>query len=162
MRKMLKTRTYKNKQTRFLLSQMRKSLQLSHIHVYSLIKCREYSDNCCIFMNADCLLLTLTIGTLGRLCFPCCPSDNWPIDNPPSCPGLHDLRIACLNTYYNMKAISFHYNITKPIIGLGDGDSDLHRYDWQVNTIDGPTKLVRQDAILGGLSIGQLAGHWAA
>ena len=25
----------------------------------------------------------------------------------------------------------------------------------QVNTIDGPTKLVRQDAILGGLSIGQ-------
>jgi len=25
-----------------------------------------------------------------------------------------------------------------------------------VNTIDGPTKLVRQDAILGGLSIGQL------
>ena len=34
------------------------------------------------------------------------------IDSPPSCPGLHDLRIACLNTYYNMKAISFHYNIT--------------------------------------------------
>jgi len=30
------------------------------------------------------------------------------------------------------------------------------RHDWQVNTIDGPTKLVRQDAILGGLSIGQL------
>jgi len=28
--------------------------------------------------------------------------------------------------------------------------------DWQVNTIDGPTKLVRQDASLGGLSIGQL------
>jgi len=28
--------------------------------------------------------------------------------------------------------------------------------DWQVNTIDGPTKLVRQDAILGELSIGQL------
>jgi len=26
-------------------------------------------------------------------------------------------------------------------------------HDWQVNTIDGPTKLVRQDAILGGLSI---------
>jgi len=25
-----------------------------------------------------------------------------------------------------------------------------------VNTIDGPTKLVRQDAILGGLSIGQI------
>ena len=25
-----------------------------------------------------------------------------------------------------------------------------------MNTIDGPTKLVRQDAILGGLSIGQL------
>ena len=43
-----------------------------------------------------------------------------------------------------------------PIIGLGDVDSDLHRRDWQVNTIDGPTKLVRQDAILGGLSIGQL------
>jgi len=36
------------------------------------------------------------------------------------------------------------------------GDSDLHRHDWQVNTIDGPAKLVRQDAILGGLSIGQL------
>jgi len=36
----------------------------------------------------------------------------WPIDRPPSCPGLHDLRIACLNTYYNMKAISLHYNIT--------------------------------------------------
>jgi len=27
-----------------------------------------------------------------------------------------------------------------------------------VNRIDGPTKLVRQDAILGGLSIGQLQG----
>jgi len=26
-----------------------------------------------------------------------------------------------------------------------------------MNTIDGPTKLVRQDAILGGLSIGQLS-----
>jgi len=26
-----------------------------------------------------------------------------------------------------------------------------------VNTIDGPTKLVRQDAILGGLSIGQFS-----
>ena len=41
--------------------------------------------------------------------------------------------------------------------GLGDGDSDLNKQDWQVNTIDGPTKLVCQDAILGGLSIGQLA-----
>jgi len=41
-------------------------------------------------------------------------------------------------------------------MGLGDGDSDLHRYDWKVNKIDGPTKLVRQDAILGGLSIGEL------
>jgi len=30
----------------------------------------------------------------------------------PSCPGLHDLRIACLNTYYNIKAIPLHYNIT--------------------------------------------------
>jgi len=35
-----------------------------------------------------------------------------PIDSLPSCPGLHDLRIACLKTYYNMKAISLHYNIT--------------------------------------------------
>ena len=42
-----------------------------------------------------------------------------------------------------------------PIIELGDGDIDLHTHDWQVNTINGPTKLVRQDAILGGLSIGQ-------
>ena len=31
---------------------------------------------------------------------------------PTFCPGLHDLRIACLNTYYNMKAISLQYNIT--------------------------------------------------
>jgi len=37
---------------------------------------------------------------------------NWPIDSPSSCPGLHDLRIASLNTYYNMKAISLHYDIT--------------------------------------------------
>jgi len=43
-----------------------------------------------------------------------------------------------------------------PIIGLGDGDSYLHRQDWQVNTKDSPTKQVRQEAILGGLSIGQL------
>jgi len=28
-----------------------------------------------------------------------------------------------------------------------------------VNIIDGPTKLVRQDAILGGLSIGQMAAQ---
>ena len=39
-------------------------------------------------------------------------SPNWPIDSPPFCPGLHDLRIDCLNTYYKMKAISLHYNIT--------------------------------------------------
>jgi len=32
--------------------------------------------------------------------------------NPPFCPGLRDLRIARLNTYYNMKAISLHYIIT--------------------------------------------------
>jgi len=45
--------------------------------------------------------------SIGQRCF-----NNWPIDSPPSYPGLHDLRIACLNTYYNMKAISLHYNIT--------------------------------------------------
>ena len=39
-------------------------------------------------------------------------SYNWPIHSPPFCPGLHGLCIACLNTYYNMKAISLHYNIT--------------------------------------------------
>jgi len=38
--------------------------------------------------------------------------DNSPIDSPPSCPGLHDLRVASLNTYYNIKTISLHYNIT--------------------------------------------------
>jgi len=42
------------------------------------------------------------------------------------------------------------------MIGLGDSDSGLHRHDWQVNTKDGPTKLVPQDAMLGGLSIGQI------
>ena len=41
-----------------------------------------------------------------------CNLCNWPIDSPPSCPGIHDLRIAYLNTYHNMKAISLHYNIT--------------------------------------------------
>ena len=34
------------------------------------------------------------------------------IDSPPSCPRLHDLLPACLNTYYNMNAISLHFNIT--------------------------------------------------
>jgi len=53
-----------------------------------------------------------------------------------------------------MKAISLHIT-DQSIIGLGDGDSDLNKQDWQVNTINGPTKLVRRDAILGGLSIGQ-------
>jgi len=75
---------------------------------------------------------------------------NWPIDSPPFCPGLYDLRIARLNTYYNMKAISLHYSI-----GLSDGDRDLHRHVWKFNTIDGPTTPVSQDVILGGLSIGQ-------
>ena len=42
--------------------------------------------------------------------------------------------------------------LTNNIIGLGDGDSDLHRHGWWVNTIDGPTKLVCQDAILDQLS----------
>ena len=37
---------------------------------------------------------------------------NGPFDSTPSCPGLHDLRIAGPNTYYNMKAITRHYNIT--------------------------------------------------
>jgi len=37
---------------------------------------------------------------------------NWPIDSPPDCTGLYDLRIACPNTYYNLKAISLQYNIT--------------------------------------------------
>jgi len=36
----------------------------------------------------------------------------------------------------------------------------LYRHDWQVNTIDVPTKLVRQDTILGGLSIGQFGNYW--
>ena len=82
---------------------------------------------------------------------------NWPFDSPLSCSGLHDLRIAFLNTYYNMTAISLHYNITDlTYYLLGDGDSNLLRHDWQVNTIDGPTKLVHQDAILGGVSMGQL------
>ena len=43
---------------------------------------------------------------------------NWPIDSPPSCPALHDLRIACLNTYYNVKAISLRYNITDQLSDL--------------------------------------------
>jgi len=37
---------------------------------------------------------------------------NWPIDSPQFCPAHHDLPITCLNTDYNMKAISRHYNIT--------------------------------------------------
>jgi len=78
---------------------------------------------------------------------------NLPIDSPPFCPGLHDLRIACLNTYNKMKAIALHYNI------IGDCDIALHWHDWQVNTIDGPTKLVRQNNFLCELSIGKfLAG----
>ena len=53
-----------------------------------------------------------------------------------------------MNTYYNMEAISLHYNITDQLSDkVMHGDSDLHRHDWQVNTVDGPTKLVRQDAI---------------
>jgi len=43
------------------------------------------------------------------------------------------------------------------MFGLGDGKSDLHMHDWRVNTIEGPTNLVHQDRILGGLSIGKLA-----
>ena len=39
------------------------------------------------------MMMTIDLSTAGR-------------------PGLHDLRMACLNTLYNMKAISFHYNIT--------------------------------------------------
>jgi len=35
---------------------------------------------------------------------------NWPINSPTSCPGLYDLRF--LNTYYNMKATTLHFNIT--------------------------------------------------
>jgi len=60
--------------------------------------------------------------------------------------------IAGLNTY-NIKATLQYY---WPIIGLGGGGSSLHRQDWQLNTKGGPTKQVRQDAILGGLSIGQV------
>ena len=41
--------------------------------------------------------------------------NNCPIDSPPFCPGFHDLRIACLDTYYNMKAISIYYNITNQL-----------------------------------------------
>ena len=43
------------------------------------------------------------------------------------------------------------------MFGLGDDKSNLHMHNWQVNTIDGPTNLVPQNRILGGLSIGQLA-----
>jgi len=31
---------------------------------------------------------------------------NWPIDSLPFCPCLHDLRIACLKTYYKMSHIT--------------------------------------------------------
>jgi len=43
-----------------------------------------------------------------------------------------------------------------PIIILGDISRYLHMLDWQVNTKNCPTNQVCQDAILGGLSIGQL------
>jgi len=65
-----------------------------------------------------------------------------PIDSPPSFPGRHNLHIAWLNTVYNMKAILLHYNIT----------------DQLLDTKGSPTKQVRQDTILGGVSIGQLFG----
>jgi len=52
-----------------------------------------------------CSLTVVSILTYYSIC-------NWPIDSPPFCPGLHDLRIDCLNTYYNIKAISLHYTIT--------------------------------------------------
>ena len=69
---------------------------------------------------------------------------SWPIDSPSSCPGLHDLRIACRNTYDNMKAISLHSNITDQLmdyvmvkaICIGIIDTSRHHF--------------------GGLSIGQL------
>jgi len=40
------------------------------------------------------------------------------------------------------------------IIGLCGGGNSLHNQDWQVNTKKSQTKQVRQDAILGVLSIG--------
>jgi len=41
---------------------------------------------------------------------------SWPIDSLSSCPVLHDLRIAGLNVYDNMKAISLYYNITDQLM----------------------------------------------
>jgi len=46
----------------------------------------------------------------------CENSPGPPIDSPPFYPGIHDLRIAYLNTYYNMKAIALHYNITDQLL----------------------------------------------
>jgi len=70
---------------------------------------------------------------------------NCSIDSPPSCLGLHDLRIACLNTYYFMKDISLLLNILDQL-----SDKVMVKaicIAMIVNTKDDPTKLVRQDAI---------------
>jgi len=81
----------------------------------------------------------------------------WPIDSPPSFPGLHDLRIACLNTYYNMKAISINYNITEQVL---DNVMVIAIYIGMIDMwIEYMARQSCQDAILGGLSIGQLTFH---
>jgi len=71
--------------------------------IWSIIYC--FCCLCSIFIPLNCWM-----RMMKSLCLP--SLSNWPIDSPPLCPGLHGLRIASLNTYYNMKAISLHYNIT--------------------------------------------------
>jgi len=68
--------SYLKKKTKHVSGYLTCENRLNHrIFMYIVcIKCREYFNNCCIFMNADCLLLTFTIRTIG--CLPCWLSDN--------------------------------------------------------------------------------------
>ena len=90
-----------------LFSIMNKLLSCSHC-LYRTNKMTSFVFICLAkkYWNLFTLLCTFTPPLFSP------EVDNWPIDSPPSCLGSHDLRIACLNTYYNMKAISPHYNIT--------------------------------------------------
>jgi len=62
-----------------------------------------------------------------------------------------NLLLLTTNSVDKIVALKYYWTI----IRLGDGGSYFRKQVWQVNTKDSPTKQVRQDAILGGLSIGQ-------
>jgi len=94
------------KQFQAVYNYCNRNFKTTNAQLLMLSYLRKYHSYIKFLWVQNSLSLTLFRDAFMQTCY------YWPIDSPPYCPDLYDLRIACLHTFYNMKAISLHYNIT--------------------------------------------------